>query len=251
MGNFFSKYKLTIAYDGSRFSGWQIQPNATSIQELIEAALKVALRQETPIVSAGRTDAGVHAKGQIAHFKAPPDTDLDLLFRSLNGILPHDIRVLKLEPVPSDFHARYSAISKEYHYHIHLNWALDPFSRHYVYHHPYPLDLSLMGKACSSFTGTHDFSSFANEASKGSAAKNPIRTLHRLEMHPEAGGIRLEFEGNGFLYKMVRNITGTLIHIGRGKLSIEELKLLFEAKDRRKASPAAPPQGLFLVKVNY
>lgn len=251
MGIFFSKYKATIAYDGSRFSGWQIQLNAISIQEIIESALEVALRKKTTVVSSGRTDAGVHAKGQVAHFEAPSTTDLDLLFRSLNGILPIDIRILKLERAPSDFHARYSATSKEYHYHIHLNWALDPFKRLYVCHHPYPLNLSQMEKACLLFTGTHDFSSFANEASKGSAAKNPIRTLHRLDLHKENGGIRLEFEGNGFLYKMVRNITGTLMAIGKGKLSLEEIPTLFEAKDRRKASPAAPPQGLFLMKVNY
>jgi tRNA pseudouridine38-40 synthase len=245
------KFKITIAYDGSRFSGWQTQLNATSIQELIESAFQIALRSKTTVIASGRTDAGVHARGQVAHFEAPSGTNLDLLFRSLNGILPHDIRILKVEPAADNFHARYNATSKEYHYHIHLDWALDPFSRLYTYHHPYSLDLIALEKACSYFVGTHDFSSFANEASKGSAAKNPIRTLYRLEMHTQPGGVRLEFEGDGFLYKMVRNITGTLIAIGRGKMSVEDLEALFKAKDRRKASPAAPPQGLFLMKVNY
>ncbi len=244
------KYKLLISYDGTRYSGWQIQPNSISIQALIEGALKTALRQEIPVISSGRTDAGVHARGQVAHFEAPP-ADIALLYRSLNGILPEDIRILRIENVPDAFHARYSALSKEYHYHIHLDWALDPFKRLYAYHHPYPLDLTLMEKAASSFLGTHDFTSFANEASKGSAAKNPIRTITRLQLIQESGGFRLEFEGDGFLYKMVRNITGTLLDVGRKKIAPEEIPALFEKKDRRQISSAAPPHGLFLIKVNY
>lgn len=246
-----SKYKMTLSYDGTQYSGWQTQPNATSIQSLIENALLTILRQKTSIVGAGRTDAGVHAKGQVAHFKAPPTLNLDLLFRSMNGILPTDIRLLKVEPAAIDFHARYSALSKEYHYHIHLDKALDPFKRLYVYHHPYPLNVDAMHQACALFTGSHDFTSFANEASKGSAAKNPVRTLHRLEIYPEIGGLRLEFEGDGFLYKMVRNITGALIEVGRGKLPLAQIPILFDLKDRRKACFAVPPRGLFLMKVNY
>lgn len=244
------KYKLLIAYDGTSYGGWQIQPNAPSIQALVEDALEIALRKKTPIVASGRTDAGVHARGQVAHFRA--DTaDLPLLFRSLNGILPKEIRILHLEEVPYTFHARYSALSKEYHYHVHLDWALDPFKRLYAYHHPYPLDLDLLQQAIPFFIGTHDFTSFANEASKGSAAKNPIRTITRLQFIQEPGGFRLEFEGNGFLYKMVRNITGTLLDVGRKKIAPTDIPLLFEKKDRRQLSCAAPPQGLFLMKVNY
>lgn len=244
------KYRLVIAYDGTQYGGWQIQPNCISIQALIEDALFVALRRRTPIVASGRTDAGVHARGQVAHFKAPP-TDLSLLFRSLNGILPPDIRILRVEHVPDTFHARYSALSKEYHYHIHLDWALDPFKRLYACHHPYPLDLELMEHASYAFLGTHDFTSFANEATKGSAAKNPIRTITRLQMVEEPGGIRLEFEGDGFLYKMVRNITGVLLDVGRKKIVPAEIPSLFEKKDRRQISCSAPPKGLFLMKVNY
>lgn len=256
MDSSFSKYKLLIAYDGTRFSGWQIQHNSVSIQSLIEDALKIALRQktngqETSVVASGRTDAGVHAKGQVAHFEAPSTIDLPLLFRSLNGILPSDIRILHLEKADPDFHARYSATSKEYHYHVHLDWALDPFKRHYAYHHPHPLDLKLLKEATRFFLGTHDFTSFANEASKGSAAKNPVRTITRLDLIPEPGGFRLEFEGNGFLYKMVRNITGTLLDVGRKKLLPTSIPTLLTTKDRKQMSSAAPPQGLFLIKVNY
>lgn len=250
MDNSNLKYKLLIAYDGTHYGGWQIQPNAVSIQALLEDALKVALRKETAVVASGRTDAGVHARGQVAHFSAPP-TDLTYLFRALNGILPDDIRILHIENVPETFHARYSALSKEYHYHIHLAWSQDPFSRLYAYHHPYALDLSLIEQALPYFIGTHDFTSFANEASKGSAAKNPVRTLTRLDLIRLPEGARLEFEGNGFLYKMVRNITGTLLDVGRKKISPEKIPALFDLKDRREMSSAAPPKGLFLMKVNY
>ncbi len=245
------KYKLLIAYDGTRYGGWQIQLNSVSIQALIEDALKIALRKETAVHASGRTDAGVHAKGQVAHFVTDAAVDLGLLLRSLNGILPDDIRILSVEEADPNFHARYSAVSKEYHYHIHLDWALDPFKRLYAYHHPYPLDIPLMQQASQAFIGTHDFTSFANEASKGSAAKNPVRTLTRLDFIPEPGGLRLEFEGNGFLYKMVRNITGTLLDVGRKKISPSAIPSLFDKKDRRQMSSAAPPQGLFLIKVNY
>ena len=245
------KYKLLIAYDGTRYGGWQIQLNSVSIQALIEDALKIALRKETAVHASGRTDAGVHAKGQVAHFVTDAAVDLGLLLRSLNGILPDDIRILRVEEADPNFHARYSAVSKEYHYHIHLDWALDPFKRLYAYHHPYPLDIPLMQEASKAFIGTHDFTSFANEASKGSAAKNPVRTLTRLDFIPEPGSLRLEFEGTGFLYKMVRNITGTLLDVGRKKISPSSISSLFDKKDRRQMSSAAPPQGLFLIKVNY
>jgi tRNA pseudouridine38-40 synthase len=245
------KYKLTLAYDGTHYGGWQIQPNAISIQALLEKALSTILRTPTCAISSGRTDAGVHARGQVAHFIAEPPQDLLRLQRSLNGILPPDIRVLSLEEAAPDFHARYSAVSKEYHYHLHLERTTDPFKRLYAYHDYSPLDLDKMKVAANCFVGTHDFTTFANEASKGSAAKNPVRTITRLDLCLEPGGVRLEFEGNGFLYKMVRNITGTLLEVARGKISIDEIPGLFEARDRRIASPAAPPHGLFLMKVNY
>jgi tRNA pseudouridine38-40 synthase len=245
------KYKLTIAYDGTLYGGWQIQPNAVSIQALVEKALSTIVRIPTPVVSAGRTDAGVHARGQVAHFTAEAPFDLFRLQLSLNGILPADIRVLSIEKADPDFHARYGAISKEYHYHIHLDRTTDPFKRLYAYHDYSPLDLEKMKIAASCFVGTHDFTTFANEGSKGSAAKNPIRTITRLDLCLEHGGIRLEFEGNGFLYKMVRNITGTLLDVARGKIPVESIPKLFEAKNRSAGSPAAPARGLFLMKVNY
>jgi tRNA pseudouridine38-40 synthase len=246
-----NKYKLTIAYDGTAYSGWQIQNNAVSIQSLLEEALATLLRAPTPVFASGRTDAGVHAKAQVAHFTSEIAPDLKRLHLSLNGVLPDDIRILSVEKASPDFHARYSAVSKEYHYHLHLERTTDPFKRLYAYHDYSLLDLEKMKEAAKYFIGTHDFTTFANEASKGSAAKNPVRTITRLDICHEPGGIRLEFEGDGFLYKMVRNITGTLLDVARGKIPIESIPQLFEAKDRSLAPPAAPSRGLFLVKVNY
>ncbi len=246
-----NKYKLTLAYDGTLYGGWQVQSNAISIQSLVEKALSTALRTPTSVTASGRTDAGVHARGQIAHFTAHHPLDLFRLLHSLNGLLPPDIRAVHLEEAPLEFHARYSALSKEYHYHLHLDPVMDPFKRLYSTHIHTPLNLTLIQEASQLLLGTHDFTTFANEASAGSAAKNPIRTLSRLDLLQEPGGIRLEFEGNGFLYKMVRNITGTLLDIGRGKLTAQAIPSLLEAKNRKIAPAAAPPQGLFLVKVNY
>lgn len=245
------KYKFTLAYDGTQYGGWQVQTNTTSIQTLVEAALSTALRSPKTVVASGRTDAGVHALGQVAHFEHDQTIDLHRLLASMNGLLADDIRVLHLDPAADDFHARYSAKSKIYHYHLHLDRTLDPFKRLYSTHVLHPIDLSLLEKAASAFVGTHDFTSFANEADSGSAAKNPIRTIKRLDILHEPGGIRLEFEADGFLYKMVRNITGTLLDITAGKIRFEALPEIFAAKDRRLSGKAAPPQGLFLVKVQY
>lgn len=245
------KYKLTIAYDGTQYGGWQAQTNSTAIQTLIENSLKIALRQKISIVGAGRTDAGVHALAQVAHFSYEGPLDPFHLRASLNGLLPIDIRILDIQRVSEDFHARYSAVSKEYHYHLHLDRVRNPFKRLYSAHIHHAVDLELLKKAAFLFIGTHDFTSFANEAHQGCAARDPIRTITRLDVNAESGGVRLEFEGNGFLYKMVRNITGTLLDISSGKIRINEIPDIFAAKDRRRAGKAAPPEGLFLVKIAY
>lgn len=245
-------YKLLITYDGTHYNGWQIQPNAPSIQEHLQNALKVLLKKtEVSLIGSGRTDAGVHAYGQVAHFKHEEQMDLEKLLFGLNGIIPRDIRVKTIEEVPLNFHAQYSAIGKEYHYHLYLDRIMDPFRRLYSWHVHKRLDLDLLAQAAPLFCGTHDFTSFANEAHAGSASRNPVRTLYRLDLIPVDGGIRLEFEGDGFLYKMVRNIVGTLVDVASHKRPIEDISMIFESKDRRCASKAAPPQGLFLMRVNY
>jgi tRNA pseudouridine38-40 synthase len=245
-------YKLTLAYDGTNYSGWQIQPNAPSIQQHLQEALTALLSGEhVAVIGSGRTDAGVHALNQIAHFKTEHELTPNRLLLALNGLLPRDIRVKTVEIAPLQFHSQYSAIGKEYHYHLYLERVMDPFRRLYSWHVLRKLDLSLLQEATALFVGTHDFTSFANEPHVGSVAKNPIRTIYRLDICPLDGGLRLEFEGNGFLYKMVRNIVGTLVDVASRRLTIAEVISIFEAKDRRQASCAAPPQGLFLVRVDY
>jgi tRNA pseudouridine38-40 synthase len=245
-------YKLTLTYDGTHYSGWQIQPNATSVQQHVQEALAVLLHGErAAVIGSGRTDAGVHALNQVAHFKTTHEFHPNRLLLALNGLLPRDIRVKKVESVPLHFHSQYNAISKEYHYHLFLDRVMDPFRRLYCWHVMRKLDLSLLRDAAEIFIGTHDFTSFANEAGAGSAALDPIRTLYRLDVCQSGGEVRLEFEGNGFLYKMVRNIVGTLVDVASCRLALQEIISIFEAKDRRRAGCAAPPQGLFLVHVNY
>jgi tRNA pseudouridine38-40 synthase len=244
-------YKLTIAYDGTHYHGWQIQPNGVSIQEVIEKALKTIFQKEIRIMGSGRTDAGVHAHGQVAHFKIDQDIDLKRVLGSLNGLLPKDIRILKIEKVESDFHAQYSAQGKIYHYHLCFARVQSPFTRCYALHVKEKIDLEKMAEAAKLFLGVHDFYAFANEAHTGCAAYDSVRHLQRLDIVPEEGGVRLEFEADGFLYKMVRNIVGTLLEIATGKKEIDDIPKIFASRDRRLAGKAAAPQGLFLIQVKY
>ncbi|MFI5333695.1 MAG: tRNA pseudouridine(38-40) synthase TruA [Chlamydiales bacterium] len=244
-------YKITLAYDGTSYSGWQLQSNAVSIQDLLQQAAAIVLRKMVHITGSGRTDAGVHAKGQVAHFTFDEKLDPFRLLASLNGILPLDIRILAIEETTPEFHARYSAKSKIYHYHLYLKKPIDPFTRLYSTHIRQTIDLSSMKKACAYLIGTHDFTSFANEGDHGTASRDPIRTMLRLDLVETENGARLEFEADGFLYKMVRNSVGTLLDVGKGKLLPEGVQEILAAKDRRRASAAAPPQGLFLMEVKY
>lgn len=247
------RYKLLIAYEGTQYCGWQIQPNGPTIQENLQNCIKIILHlPDVVVIGSGRTDAGVHAIGQVAHFNVEqPIEKLNRFLYALNGTLPKDIRVKKIEEVDADFHAQYSAKGKEYHYHLYLDRVMDPFRRRYCWHVYTKMDLELLKQGASLFTGEHDFSAFANEAHSGSAGRDPVRNLYRLDVIKEEGGVRLEFEGDGFLYKMVRNIVGTLVDVASTKRPIEDITKIFESKDRRKASLAAPPHGLFLVNVLY
>lgn len=242
---------MTLAYDGTHYSGWQVQPNGTSIQELIQQKLSILTRQPTQVTGAGRTDAGVHALGQVAHFSLTNPIELYRLKQGLNGLLPKDIRINDVQEAPESFHARYSALGKIYHYHLHLEHVENPFNRLYRWHVMHPMNLEILSQAAQLFVGTHDFTAFANEAHRGCAAHDPVRTIERLEIIPQEGGVRLEFEGNGFLYKMVRNLVGTLVEISGGKRLIGDIPRILQSKDRRLAGKAAPAQGLFLVKVKY
>ncbi|MBM3197718.1 MAG: tRNA pseudouridine(38-40) synthase TruA [Chlamydiae bacterium] len=244
-------YKMTIAYEGTSYGGWQIQPNSTSIQYLISSALSTYLREEIKLIGSGRTDAGVHALGQVAHFRTHQTPSLAKLQYALNSMLPHDIRILNLEEVSKEFHAQYSALGKIYHYHLHLDPVINPFTRRYSWHVPHRVDLNMLQNLLPFFLGKKDFTSFANEAHKGAAAKGGIRTLQRITCIQEEGGVRIELEADGFLYKMVRNIVGTLMEVCSGSISPESIPLIFEAKDRKLAGRTAPPHGLFLMQVLY
>lgn len=244
-------YKLVIMYDGTQYSGWQIQPCANSIQEQIEKVLRRILQTPVFLIGSGRTDAGVHAKGQVAHFQTEKVIDLNRLQFACNRLLPLDIRIQTIEQVSPHFHARYSAIGKEYHYYIHVAKVMNPFYRFYRWHFCYPYDFQLIKQAAFVLLGTHDFTSFAHQATAGSAAHNAIRTLYRLDVFAIEDGIRLEFEGNGFLYKMVRNLVGMLMAIATNRYTLNDLVVILKAKDRRLAAQTAPPQGLFLMRVDY
>jgi len=245
------RYKLTIAYDGANFSGWQTQENGTAIQPLIQNALQTVLRHKLDLTGSGRTDAGVHARGQVAHFDTEVAFEPTKLILSLNALLPKEIRILSVEEVAPDFHARYSARSKIYHYHLHLSPISDPFLAPYRFHVLGHIEIASLQEATKLFLGTRDFTSFANEAHRGSAAHDPVRTLTRFDLMEEPDGVRLELEGDGFLYKMVRNLVGTLLDVARGKITPAQLEAIFAAKDRRKASMALPAHGLFLMQVKY
>jgi len=246
---------MIIAYDGTEYGGWQIQNNSTTIQALIQDALHTVLRKSLSVIASGRTDAGVHALKQVAHFKCSDELNISKTLLSLNALLPKDIRILSLESAPPSFHARFGAHSKIYHYYLYLDPVLDPFLRRYTYRPAHTIDLSLLKEAMHYFVGTHDFTSFANVKEIGS---NNERTIHRLELLEQGPWgqnsdkvVCLSFEGSGFLYKMVRNIVGTLLDICATKLCMSDIPKLFAARDRRAAGRAAPPQALFLIEVNY
>jgi len=246
-----TRYMLTIAYDGTNFSGWQIQPNSVSIQETVQQALYTITGEHPCINASGRTDAGVHARAQVAHVDLDTDKTPLQLLRSLNGLLPYDIRVLDIKEVSQEFHARKSAIKKEYHYHLCLDEVALPFDRPYVWHCRYKLDLDLLRQAAALFVGPHNFKACANERGKNCRPNSFVRTIYRLDVIETPIGVRLEFEGNGFLYKMVRNITSILVHVASGRYPLNFIPELLKSEDRRNAPRVAPAQGLFLMKVSY
>lgn len=242
------KYRMVISYDGTPYVGWQIQPQGESIQGILERTLERILQKPIRVIGAGRTDAGVHALGQVAHFVSEEVHDCKTLQFRLNCLLPKEIRIMLLEHAEPDFHAMHSARSKIYHYHLWLEPIEDPFLLRYRHKVHSSLELTAMHEAAQALIGTHDFTTFAN---CGSNAKEGQRTLQRIDFVPQAGGMRLEFEGNGFLYKMVRNLVGMLLEVGRGKRSTAEIPRLLAATNRTLAPPPAPALGLFLVEVKY
>ncbi len=242
-------FKLVIEYDGTPFFGWQRQKDKKTIQGEIENALSIMLNQEINISGSGRTDAGVHAFGQVANFHAETRIMPAKIKKGLNSLIKDPITIKNCHLVSSNFHARYNAKSKEYHYII-LN-SKDPGAifRRYQWHIRDDLDLAKMKQCCVLITGVHDFKSFENT---GSPRTSTIREIFNAEIDKKGlHGIVFKICASGFLKYMVRNLIGTIVLAGNGKISIEEFKQIFDAKDRTVAGPTAPPQGLFLKQVNY
>ena len=253
--------KLTLAYDGTDFSGWQMQPGQPTIQGALSDVLENLTRQRLPIQGAGRTDAGVHAAGQVANFQTHAELTPGEFQRAFNALLPPSIRVVAAEEVGPDFHARWNAVAKTYRYRIFRGRVVPPFVWRYVQHDPFPLDFDCMAEAARRFVGEHDFTSFA--ASAGSEEDDRERTMTRViygsEMARVADAESLDsaeewvytVRGKSFLRYMVRKIAGTLVDVGRGKLHPDDIAKLFDLRDRSKSGPTMPPQGLCLSEVEY
>jgi tRNA pseudouridine38-40 synthase len=246
------KFKLTIAYDGASYEGWQVQKIGTGVQEKVEQALAKLFPSKPQVHSSSRTDAGVHALGMVAHFEVPRaecGMAAAKLVLALNAWLPEDIRVSSARRVRSDFHARFDATAKQYRYFVWNAPAMSPLIRHTAWHVPRPLDLAAMREAASHFIGRHDFRSFA--ANPGYERASTVRTLRRCAIIPSGKLLTFVIEGDGFLYKMCRGIVGTLVQVGVGKFPPREISTMLARKDRRMSGMSAPAHGLVLWKVFY
>jgi len=291
--------KLTLAYDGHDFAGWQVQPDRLSVQGTLVSAFEHLTGEKTLPQGSGRTDAGVHALAQVATVTTNSPIPIDNLIRALNDVLPRSIRILAAEEMPPDFHARRSAVAKTYRYHIYRGAICSPFQARYVYHHPYPLSESRMIQASALVEGEHDFTSFAAVDpekrkqvlaidKKGAVTKsgidsnaavntqagavtntevetdhpaleidqaefepNNVRTIFHSQWQRQGDELIYTVRGNGFLHHMVRNLVGTFLMVGKGSLTVADVRRILELRDRSAAAATAPASGLFLVNVEY
>jgi tRNA pseudouridine38-40 synthase len=247
--------KLTIAYDGADFHGWQTQPGVATIQGALHDAARMITQENVVIHGASRTDTGVHAHGQVAHFKTQSTLSALEIQRGLNALLPPAIRIVDAEEMGPEFHSRWLAQGKTYRYRIYRGQVLPPFDYRRALHYPWDLDEASMSAAARQFEGERDFSSFA--ASSGSEDddrdRNMIRVLYSSEIvrEPDRNEIAYVVRGQSFLRYMVRKIVGTLIEVGKGRLAPDDIPGLFELRDRSRSGPTVPPQGLYLVELEY
>jgi len=247
--------KLTIAYEGTDFHGWQVQPGVPTIQGALNDAARKITQEKVTVHGASRTDTGVHALGQVAHFKTQSALSAVELQRALNALLPPAIRIVAAEEAGPEFHARWLAQGKTYRYRIYRGRVLPPFEHGRALHYPWPLDEEAMAAAARRFEGEHDFTSFA--ASSGSEEddrdRNTVRVVHSSEIVREPGREEIAYvvRGQSFLRYMVRKIVGTLIEVGKGRIVPEDIPQLFEARDRSRSGPTMPPEGLYLVSLEY
>jgi tRNA pseudouridine38-40 synthase len=243
--------KLTLAYDGGAYAGWQVQPDKPTVQGTLESALRQITQDAVRVTAAGRTDAGVHALGQVVGCTTATRLANAELQRALNAVLPNDIAVRSVEDAADGFHATRDAVAKRYRYQIHNGRTPSVFDRHYAWHYPQPLDAAAMHAAGQALVGRHDFSSFETA---GSERPDSIRTIHELSVtrgNEFAERVTIEVAGDGFLYNMVRTIVGTLVEVGVGAREVSWPAAVLAACDRREAGQTAPPHGLFLVSVSY
>jgi len=241
--------KLLIEYDGTGYHGWQVQPNALTIQEVIEEKLAILTRHPVRLIASGRTDAGVHALGQVAHFQTDSGIPAEGIQRGLNSLLPPDIAIQSAEEADLGFHAQYGAKRKTYRYIILNRRTASALRRNYCWHIPLPLDFPAMQNASAALLGKKDFSSFQGADAD---TEDPVREVFRAEWSAEETNfLHFTIEADGFLKHMVRNIVGTLVEAGKGKISAEDFKGVIAARDRRRAGMTAPARGLFLLQVKY
>jgi len=248
-------FKLVVSYRGADFCGWQKQSNGNSLQETLEEALARILCEKTGVIASGRTDAGVHSLGQVVAFRTGVDRSAEKIKQGLNGLLPDSVRVLSVQKVSDDFHPQFQAKKKAYRYLVQNTSAANPLLSPYAYFFPEKLNLKKMRQAAAHLVGRHNFTAFQ---ASGRKVKDPVRTIYNLTVRKEpadlfqaAGLVGITVIGSGFLYKMVRNIVGTLLDVGRGKIKPEAVKEILEAGDRRKAGKTVPARGLTLLWVKY
>lgn len=246
-----TRYKVTIAYDGTLFSGFQRQTKARSVQEELEKTLlRLNSGQPVAVHGAGRTDAGVHAYGQVVHFDLPEPRDVERLRFALDTQSPEDVAVVKVEEVTEDFHARYSKHSKTYEFLVDVGRPKNPLLRHYATPYPHAVALAPMEEAIKDLVGTHDFTGFT---ASGTSVDNKVRTITEARVSYDASKnlYTFTFTGNGFLYKQVRNMVGTLLKIGNGRFPVSQIKTVLDSKNRQLAGPTAGPGGLYLKEIRY
>lgn len=246
-----TRYMAIISYDGYDFSGFQRQPHARTVQEELEKTLtRLNSGQEIVVHGAGRTDSGVHAYGQVIHFDLPQARDKEKLRFALDTQTPEDIDIIAVEEVADDFHCRYAKHQKTYEFLVDIGRPKNPMMRHYATHFPYELDVKRMQTAILSLIGTHDFTGFT---ASGTAVTDKVRTITEacIEVDEQNQMLLFRFTGNGFLYKQVRNMVGTLLKIGNHRMPIEQVERILKEKNRQLAGPTAAPNGLYLKEIRY
>lgn len=245
------RIKITLSYDGTGFHGWQVQPGLDTIQGAVEAVISEIEKKRVDVAGSGRTDAGVHALGQVAAFTIDNPIPVHNLRKAMNRLLPAAVRIIEAEEVVAEFHPRFNARAKTYEYRIWRGEVCPPFERLYMHHFPYPMDVDRFVRAAEVFVGEHDFTAFAASDDKDALGGSKVRTIFDSRAWVDGNRLIYRVRGSGFLKHMVRNLVGTMIEAGKGNLDAERIRALLEPGVGIKAGPTAPARGLFLVSVEY